>query len=248
MEIDITEAQFARFGKSDAAILGTSPSWGGEAIDEVAKRELGHPVGSNAEAVRVAWRRLAIDVDIDFDREDVCRVDRCLASLDDGEGQDGFCGTHADERYAAPVRRASRTPKTSATTPATQRTTPPRRLHRHRTTGGCLRTAGRLSFRTTLESRHPGRDPRARDSTAAELLPLIAQPDAHAHVAALGGHRHRPELGVRLLRKSQRGRPRLFPVSCSARAVHPGNSSSRRCRRSGLKNPARSSLRCVASH
>ncbi len=102
MENDITEAQFAQFGKRVAAILGTSDSWGGDelaAIGEVADRELGRPVGSDNEPDRVAWRRLATAVDIDFDRDDVCRVDECLASLDDGEGQDGFCGTHADERF-----------------------------------------------------------------------------------------------------------------------------------------------------
>ncbi|MDB6425938.1 hypothetical protein [Curtobacterium sp. 20TX0008] len=114
MENDITEAQFARFGKRVAAILGTSPSWGGDefaAISEVGDRELGRPVGSDAEAVRVAWRRLAIDLDIDFDREDVCRVDECLASLDDGEGEDGFCGTHADERYCSACEESFEDPE-----------------------------------------------------------------------------------------------------------------------------------------
>lgn len=37
------------------------------------------------------------------DDDDTCAEDDCDASLDDGEGYDGYCGNHADQREAAGV-------------------------------------------------------------------------------------------------------------------------------------------------
>ncbi|MEK6310558.1 MAG: hypothetical protein V4755_07600 [Curtobacterium sp.] len=98
-----SDEQYVEFGKYIAAYLGASPDWNGGDVcaiaSEAAGRILQYEIGSPD--VLPFWRARAAELGIEIDDEDVCADATCFESLDDGEGSDGFCGQHADERYCA---------------------------------------------------------------------------------------------------------------------------------------------------
>ncbi len=63
-------------------------------------RTLGEPNEANFETIGEAIWSASHDLGIDLNRER-CAEDGCENDLDDGEGWDGYCGEHADQREAA---------------------------------------------------------------------------------------------------------------------------------------------------
>jgi len=95
-------SQYATFGRYVAGLVGSSGELNGgdlvEAISEAGANLLRVPL-DGGEAMLQFWRAEADRAGVELDFEDICGEDGCYASLDDGEGSDGFCGTHADQRY-----------------------------------------------------------------------------------------------------------------------------------------------------
>lgn len=73
MPHDITEAQFARFGRQAAAILGTSAEWDAdhlEYLDQAATVTLGIPVGDQDDDLLRYWRTIADTCGVHYDTDD----------------------------------------------------------------------------------------------------------------------------------------------------------------------------------
>lgn len=107
-----TTAGYTRLGKNVAVSLGSEREWGDPSgflqdFAEVAGGAgLPHPGSDDnlahyralADAMGLDYERDDDEEEDDEDDEDTCDAEGCDESLSDGEGYDGYCGTHADER------------------------------------------------------------------------------------------------------------------------------------------------------
>lgn len=103
---------YAQLGEFTAALLGANEEWDIAFPEYMAEHWLqvgGQPsISDQNEAALTHWRAIADRLGIEHDaleedteeedEEELCAEDGCENSLDDGEGYDGYCGEHADQR------------------------------------------------------------------------------------------------------------------------------------------------------
>lgn len=105
--------RYAKIGQFTAIALGANEEWDNDDLTEdIAQLWIkvgGTPQLSDDHTALPHWRKLADEQGIAHDGEDddldddTCDEEGCDNSLDDGEGYDGFCGDHADQREIAGV-------------------------------------------------------------------------------------------------------------------------------------------------
>lgn len=104
--------RYAKIGQFAAIVLGANEEWDNDDLTEdIAQLWIkvgGAPQLSDDHTALPHWRKLADehgiahDGDDDLD-DDTCAEEGCDNSLDDGQGYDGYCGDHADQREAAGI-------------------------------------------------------------------------------------------------------------------------------------------------
>lgn len=83
-----------------AALLGANGEWDVEYLESIADivglTSRNHP-GDVSGRELSHYAEEADKYDIEWENDDICSEDGCYETLDDGEGYDGLCGTHADQ-------------------------------------------------------------------------------------------------------------------------------------------------------